>query len=88
MSFTLLAALEPHDRFATVCVKVARTWEYRGPADDGHILHIELVLADQEVSQTLTIHSLGACCRHFVTSRKIYQINHTLNIIFKIIFHR
>ncbi|RLN29611.1 hypothetical protein C2845_PM05G33090 [Panicum miliaceum] len=48
MPFCLLPALEPHEHFAMICVKVARKWEYRGPADDGQVMHIDLVIADQE----------------------------------------
>ncbi|XP_039784910.1 uncharacterized protein LOC120651490 isoform X2 [Panicum virgatum] len=29
MPFATLAGLEPRDRFATICVKVVRKWEYR-----------------------------------------------------------
>jgi len=64
MPFATLAGLEPRDRFATICVKVVRKWEYRGPADDGAILHIDLVLADQEVSKIVDSHSVVLYCNH------------------------
>ncbi|CAL5077051.1 unnamed protein product [Urochloa decumbens] len=48
MAYRLLSALRPNDHYARICVRVTRKWEYRGPADDGQVLHADLVLADHE----------------------------------------
>ena len=33
----------------TICVRVVRTWEFRGINDDGALQHIDLILADTQV---------------------------------------
>ncbi|CAO2149978.1 unnamed protein product, partial [Urochloa humidicola] len=48
MAYRLLSTLQLNDHYATVCVRVTRKWEYRGPADDGAVQHIDLVVADKE----------------------------------------
>ncbi|CAN6174122.1 unnamed protein product [Urochloa humidicola] len=50
MTYKLLPALHLNDHYATICVRVTRKWEYRGPADDGDVQHVDLVLADQEAN--------------------------------------
>ncbi|CAO2189268.1 unnamed protein product [Urochloa humidicola] len=48
MAYRLLPALRLNDHYARICVRVTRKWEYRGPADDGPVLHADLVVADHE----------------------------------------
>ena len=49
MTYSLLSSLRPKDRLTTICVRVVRTWEFRGINDDGALQHIDLILADTQV---------------------------------------
>ncbi|WVZ89379.1 hypothetical protein U9M48_035795 [Paspalum notatum var. saurae] len=49
MAFALLPSLHPRDRHAVIRVRVCRKWEFRAHGtDDGSIIHIDLVLADEK----------------------------------------
>ncbi|XP_062227408.1 replication factor A protein 1-like [Phragmites australis] len=48
MAFDLLPTLHPKSKHWVICVRVSRKWEYRGGTDDGPILHVDLVLADEK----------------------------------------
>ncbi|CAO2037473.1 unnamed protein product [Urochloa humidicola] len=50
MAHKLLPTLHLNDHYATICVRVTRKWEYRGPADDGDVQHVDLVIADEEIA--------------------------------------
>ncbi|CAO2200833.1 unnamed protein product [Urochloa humidicola] len=39
---------QPGLLYSPVCVRVTRKWEYRDPADDSVVQHIDLVVADKE----------------------------------------
>ena len=62
MAFDLLPTLHPKSKHWVICVRVSRKWEYRGGTDDGPILHVDLVLADEKV----TTHSI-TCSAHCST---------------------
>ena len=50
MMFSLLPSLRPRERHAVIRVRVCRKWEFRtGGTDDGSIIRIDLVLADEKV---------------------------------------
>ena len=50
MTFSPLSTLQPKDRHKTICVRVCRKWEFRGQNDDGPLQHVDLILADEQVT--------------------------------------
>ena len=50
MTFSPLSTLQPKDRHKTICVRVRRKWEFRGQNDDGPLQHVDLILADEQVT--------------------------------------
>jgi hypothetical protein len=50
MEYTLLPDLTPHKKHATIQVRVARRWLFRGANDNSALQHVDMVLADREVS--------------------------------------
>jgi hypothetical protein len=44
-----LTELSLQDKDVTVQVEVNRRWEFRGIADDGHVLHVDMILTDATV---------------------------------------
>jgi len=53
MAFSMLPALRTNDWRAVICVRVCRKWEYRGGTDDGPVQHVDLVLLDEQVGQSI-----------------------------------
>ena len=83
MAFTLLPALQPHDRHALVRVHISRKWEFRGGSDDGALQHIDMVLTDEQVlnkiSRTKIVTSLLSYSVNCTTS---YQIQFQCNSVY------
>lgn len=46
---TPLSSLKPRDVQASVCVYVARKWNFTGRNENGPILHVDLIFVDKEV---------------------------------------
>ena len=53
MAFDLLPSLKVGNMHAVILVWVSRKWEYRGGTDDGPVQHVDLVLLDEQVGQSI-----------------------------------
>ena len=53
MVFDLLPSLKVGSMRAVICVWVSCKWEYRGGTDDGPVQHVDLVLLDEQVGQSI-----------------------------------
>ena len=49
MAVKTLTELSLQDKDVTVQVEVNRRWEFRGITDDGHVLHVDMILTDAMV---------------------------------------
>ena len=53
MVFSPLSSLQPRDWHKTIHVRVCRKWEFHGSNENGPLQHIDMVLVDNQVNQTL-----------------------------------
>lgn len=49
MNITPLSDVQPRILDYTICVRISRMWEYRGPNEENEIIHLDLVLIDSTV---------------------------------------
>jgi replication factor A1 len=52
MAYSMLSKLELGADNPRICVRVSRLWEFANPNDETQLLHLGLVLIDQEVSSS------------------------------------
>lgn len=63
MSITPLSDIQPRRLDYTICVRISRMWEYKGPNEENDIIHLDLVLIDNKVFYYAYItNSLRAKC--------------------------
>lgn len=47
--YTPLSDVQPQRGDYTVCVRISRMWEIRGPNEENEVIHLDLVLIDSMV---------------------------------------
>jgi replication factor A1 len=53
MGINFISELRPGLCSNTICVRVSRLWEYRGKNDEDQIKHLDMVLIDEKVHQSI-----------------------------------
>jgi hypothetical protein len=57
-----------------LCLRVSRLWEFLDPQDDNRLLHIDLVLLDEEVDPSLYWSDTCTCILTISSANMLYNV--------------